>query len=73
MKNKKIFKVRNNKFVTGVCGGLGKYFGIDATIIRLIYAVIMVLTGFLPMIIFYIIASFVMPYEDEINDNIIDM
>lgn len=66
MKDKKMFKVRNNKFVTGVCGGLAKFFGVDATIIRLIYTIIMVLTGFIPMIVFYVIASFVMPYEDNI-------
>lgn len=32
---KKLYKSNQNKMICGVCGGIGEYFGIDPTIIRL--------------------------------------
>ena len=33
--SKTLYKSDQNKMVDGVCGGIGEYFGIDPTIIRL--------------------------------------
>ena len=33
---KSLYKSRTNKMVSGVCGGIGEYFGVDPTIIRLL-------------------------------------
>lgn len=33
--NKKIYRSRENRWVCGVCGGIGEYFNIDPTIVRL--------------------------------------
>jgi len=46
--------------VGGVCGGLARYFGIDATIVRLVF-VLAVLSGLSPLI--YLILWIVMPQE----------
>lgn len=46
--------------LSGVCGGIGRYFGIDATIVRLVF-VLAVLSGLSPLI--YIILWIVMPEE----------
>ncbi len=35
--NKKLYKSNTNKMICGVCGGLGEFFSIDPTIIRLIW------------------------------------
>ena len=38
--NKKLYKSNTNKMICGVCGGLGEFFSIDPTIIRLIWAIL---------------------------------
>lgn len=40
MDNKKLYRSDENKLICGVCGGLGEYFNIDATIIRLLWAIL---------------------------------
>ncbi len=52
-----------DKKLSGVCGGIGEYFEVDPTIIRLAWIVMTVLTGILPGIIAYIIAAMVIPKE----------
>ena len=39
----KLYRSEKDKMVGGVCGGLGEYFGIDSTIVRLIFALIVLL------------------------------
>lgn len=50
----------SDRMIGGVCGGLARYFGIDATIVRLVF-VLAVLSGISPLI--YIILWIVMPLE----------
>lgn len=61
MSDKRLYKSRTNRILCGVCGGIGEYFNIDPTIIRLILAVLCVGGG--SGIIVYIIAALVMPEE----------
>ncbi|HEV7454106.1 MAG TPA: PspC domain-containing protein [Candidatus Saccharimonadales bacterium] len=42
---KRLFRDTNNAWLAGVCAGLGKYFGIDATIIRLIFIALLFFGG----------------------------
>jgi phage shock protein C len=46
--------------VAGVCGGLARYFGIDSTLVRLIF-VLAVISGVSPLI--YLVLWIVMPAE----------
>ncbi len=48
-----------NKRLFGVCGGIAEYFDIDATIIRLAFALTAVFGG--AGLIAYIVAAIVMP------------
>ena len=67
MAGKKLYKSKDQK-VCGVCGGIGEYFGIDPTIVRIIWAVVSFLfTGGTGIIIYFILA-FVM--EDAPEDYI---
>ncbi len=50
----------SDKMIGGVCGGLARYFGIDATIVRLVF-VLAVLSGLSPLV--YIILWIVIPQE----------
>src|SRR4030042_4996230 len=36
--SRKLYRSRNNRMIAGVCAGLAEFFGIDATIIRLVFA-----------------------------------
>lgn len=57
--SKKIYKSSQNKVFTGTCGGIGEYFNIDPTIIRLIFAATLLLGG--TGIVVYIIAAVLIP------------
>ena len=60
--NKKLYKSNTNKMICGVCGGLGEFFGIDPTIIRLIWAILALLGG--TGIVAYLIAAVIIPKSD---------
>ena len=36
LQTKRLFRSRDDRMIAGVCGGLGEYLGIDATIVRLL-------------------------------------
>ncbi|MFQ9706228.1 MAG: PspC domain-containing protein [Limosilactobacillus pontis] len=57
---KKLTKSKNKVFL-GVCGGLADYFGIDPTLVRLITLVLLVITGFFPIGLIYLVAGLIMP------------
>ena len=64
--NIKLYKSATDKFISGVCGGLGESFGVDPTLIRLIWALITVFSGIVPSVILYGIAAVIMPDEDPV-------
>ena len=61
MENKVLKKSKTNRMICGVCGGIGEYFNIDPTIIRLLVVIFAITSVGL---IFYIIAAIIMPEED---------
>lgn len=60
---KHVYRSKGNKVFAGVLGGLGEYFEIDPVILRVIWLAITVFTGFVPGIVVYILAIFVIPVE----------
>lgn len=60
---KKLYKSRKSRMLCGVCGGIGEYFDIDPTIVRLGFAVLVVCFG--TGILAYIIAAIVVPNEPD--------
>lgn len=59
MSDKKL--VRKNGKIAGVCGGLADFFGIDVTIIRIIWLVALLCYG--TGLLAYLIMLLVMPQE----------
>ena len=57
---KKLKRSATSKLICGVCGGIGEYFNVDPTVIRLIWAILTFL-GIGSGIIVYIIAAVIMP------------
>jgi len=57
---KRLYKSKDNRVITGVCGGISEYFAIDPTIVR----IVLVLIGLMSagtVIIAYIIAAVIIP------------
>lgn len=55
---------RSNRVIAGVCGGLGEFFGINATWFRLLF-VILLLPGGLPGLVPYIVIWVIVPKESR--------
>lgn len=64
---KRLTRSKSDRMVFGVCGGLGKYFGVDPTLIRLGFAFFTLLSGVGPGIVIYIIMAIIMPQEDSVE------
>ncbi len=60
---KRLYKSATDKKIDGVCAGIGEYFDIDPTLIRLIWVFGTLFVG--AGILAYIIAAFVMPRKPE--------
>ncbi len=60
---KKLTRSRNNKVFSGVFAGLGDFFGIDSTILRIIYIIVAFSNPFYALIV-YGIASIIIPEDD---------
>ena len=56
---RKLFLSDINKKIGGVCGGIGEYFNIDATLIRLLWVLLIFAAG--TGILAYLIAWIIIP------------
>lgn len=63
---RRIYRSRDQKMVSGVLGGLGDYLGTDPTLLRLIYVALAILFEFWLFFVAYVIASIVIPQEPEV-------
>jgi phage shock protein PspC (stress-responsive transcriptional regulator) len=54
---------RDGRMLAGVCVGLGRYFGLDPTLVRLAFAIASVFGGF--GVLVYVVAWAVVPEEGE--------
>lgn len=59
--DRKLYLSETDKKIAGVCGGLGEYFNIDSTIIRLAWVLLSILTAIFGGVIFYIVAAMIIP------------
>lgn len=61
--NKKLTRSRTNKKFAGILGGLAQYFGIDSTLLRVIFVIALFITGLFPMALIYLVLIFLIPNE----------
>ncbi len=59
--HKKLYKSSTNKVLTGVCGGMAEYINMDPVVLRLLWILLVIVTGVFPGLFIYIIAAFVIP------------
>ncbi len=64
MGEKRLVRSSTNQMLCGVCGGIGEYFHVDPTVIRLLWVVFVLCAG--SGILAYIIAAIIMPVESKL-------
>jgi len=62
-KNKKLYRTEKDKMIAGVAGGLGKYFNVDPTLIRIIFVLLAFWGG--AGLLFYLLLVFIIPKQGE--------
>jgi phage shock protein PspC (stress-responsive transcriptional regulator) len=59
--HKKLYRSRRDRMISGVCGGLGDFFGIDSTLIRVIFALLAIFGG--SGLVIYLVMLLIVPEE----------
>lgn len=60
---KPLRRSRSNKMVGGVLAGIADYYGLDATVLRVVYALATIFTAFAGVLV-YIVAWIIIPLEE---------
>ena len=60
---KKLTKSNSNIVVSGVLGGIGEFFGIDPTIVRIVYLALSFFTAGFPGFFLYILLAIIVPSQ----------
>ncbi len=61
MEPKKLYRSRTDRKLAGICGGLGKFLNLDATVLRLIMVLLCIAGG--SGLLIYFIAALIIPEE----------
>jgi phage shock protein PspC (stress-responsive transcriptional regulator) len=64
---KRLYQIREGALLSGVCNGIAAFFGIDVTVVRVVF-VILTFATFGAWILAYLIMSIVIPYADTPED-----
>jgi phage shock protein C len=64
---KRIYRSKKEKKLLGVCGGIAEALDVDPTLIRLIWVIATIFSGFMPGTIAYFVAWFIMPKAPQGN------
>jgi phage shock protein C len=67
---KKLYRSREERMVAGVCGGLGEYFDIDPTLVRLAFVLGVIFT-YSGLFWVYIILMIVVPEQVPPSEDVI--
>jgi phage shock protein C len=63
MDAEKKLKRSSDKVLAGVCAGIAEYFGWDKSLVRIVYALLGIVTGFFPFGLLYIIMIIIVPKD----------
>jgi phage shock protein C len=70
-KYKQLYRSRDDRMIAGVCGGMGDYFDLDPTIIRLIFVFGSVVTGS-GLFWAYLVMMLIVPEEPLASQAVVD-
>jgi phage shock protein C len=68
---KKLYRSNSDRMIAGICGGLGEYFDIDPTLVRLIFVFGAIFTGS-ALFWAYIIMLIVVPEELPASQTVVE-
>ena len=68
---KLLYRSEKNKIIGGVCGGLGEYFNIDPSIVRIVFALAFFTEGF--GLLLYVILWIILPSYSSIDKDSSDV
>ena len=60
---KRLYRSRSDRWLFGVCGGIGDYFGLDPILIRVLFVIFSLMFG--SGVLLYIIMWLIIPQEPE--------
>jgi len=63
---KKLVRLRHDRMVGGVLSGLAAYMNMDATVVRLLFVALLLITGIMPFAILYVLALLIIPSEENV-------
>ena len=58
---KRLYRSAGNRFIAGICGGVGESYDWDPTIVRLILVALAMFTGGVPLLITYLVGWAIIP------------
>ncbi|RME19885.1 MAG: PspC domain-containing protein [Deltaproteobacteria bacterium] len=63
---KKLYRSQNDRIISGVCGGIAEHFGIDSTLVRVIFLLLVVAHGL--GLLLYLALALIVPAEGKETD-----
>jgi phage shock protein C len=63
----RLYRSSSERMIAGVCGGFGEYFGIDPTVVRVIFVLVTIVTAFLLGIAAYLVLWLIIPNEESVG------
>lgn len=63
-KPKRLYKIDRGRKIDGVCGGIAEFFGLDPTLIRLIWIIFVCCAG--TGVLAYFVAALIMPRKGDV-------
>ncbi|KEZ48715.1 PspC domain-containing protein [Metabacillus indicus] len=64
---KKLYRSQSKKMISGVLGGLSDYVGIDTTLLRILFVILLLTTAFFPFGLIYVAMVFLVPNEGDVR------
>lgn len=61
---RKLRRSIENRAIAGVCGGIGEYFDIDPTTVRVVYVLVSVLSVAFPGVLIYLLLWLLIPERE---------
>jgi phage shock protein C len=60
---KKLTRSKGDRMISGICGGLAKFFGLDSSLVRVAMVVVCFITAFIPVGFIYVLMWVIVPEE----------
>jgi phage shock protein C len=66
----RLYRSATQRMIAGVCGGLGEYFDIDPTLVRIVYVLVTIATGVFIGVALYILLWLIVPAEASVGKSV---